>query len=97
MSYTNGLARHVLESDALFLLGLCSTLCAGQVTGNEAPEMEVDEKSFLPTAPKNADAADETESWCVSFLPERHCIYAQLCSCLCQCTTASVLFLSPGT
>ena len=67
MSYTNGLARHVLESDALFLLGSCSTLCAGQVTGNEAPEMEVDEKSFLPTAPKNADAADETESWCVFF------------------------------
>ncbi|CAK0782280.1 hypothetical protein CVIRNUC_005616 [Coccomyxa viridis] len=33
-----------------------------KVTGNEAPEMEVDEKSFLPTAPKNADAADETES-----------------------------------
>ena len=30
--------------------------------------MEVDEKSFLPTAPKNADAADETESWCVFLL-----------------------------
>ncbi len=62
-----GLRGMCLSQTRFFLLGLCSTLRAGQVTGNEAPEMEVDEKSFLPTAPKNADAADETESWCVSF------------------------------
>ena len=36
---------------------------AVQVAGGEAPELEVDEKNFLPTEPKNADEADETESW----------------------------------
>ncbi len=34
-----------------------------QETGTEAPELDVDEKNFLPAEPKNADEADETESW----------------------------------
>ena len=34
-----------------------------QVTGTEAPELDVDEKNFLPSEPKNAEEADETESW----------------------------------
>jgi hypothetical protein len=34
-----------------------------QVTGDEAPALEVNEKDFLPKEPKNADEADETESW----------------------------------
>ena len=34
-----------------------------QVTDGEVPELDVDEKNFLPTEPKDADAADETESW----------------------------------
>ena len=58
--------------------------------------MEVDEKNFLATAPKNADAADETESWCVPCPKELDCIYAQLCPCLCQCTAASMLSFPPA-
>lgn len=34
-----------------------------QVSGAEAPEVEVDEKNFLPVAPKNAEDAEETEAW----------------------------------
>lgn len=34
-----------------------------QVTDGEAPELDVDETNFLPTEPKDADAADDTESW----------------------------------
>ena len=34
-----------------------------QVTGAEAPELDVDDKNFLPSEPKNAEEADETESW----------------------------------
>lgn len=33
-----------------------------QVTGDEAPALEVNEKDFLPAEPKNAEEADETES-----------------------------------
>ena len=55
--------------------------------------MEVDEKSFLPTAPKNADAADETESWCVSFL--KKAIAAELNSAH-ACANALLLLCSPS-
>ena len=61
--------QFMINQEAHFCWGnAVNCVLAAQVTGNEAPEMEVDEKNFLPTAPKNADAADETESWCVSFL-----------------------------
>ncbi len=34
-----------------------------QVTSEEAPALEVNEKEFLPADPKSAEEADETESW----------------------------------
>ena len=86
----------MLEPDADFLLGLRIESCAGQVTGNEAPEMEVDEKSFLPTAPKNADAADDTESWCVSLLRQVIASTTATCDSAHACADALFLLCSPS-
>lgn len=53
----------VTVSTKSFRVSFCdSFIRCGQVYGQPAPEVTVDEKKFLPPAPKSADD-EESESW----------------------------------